>query len=74
MVSYGYAFETGNHSMEEALKIADKKCMNIKNKKYRLIEAEVKFMGFRTLEISHAAEIHIKEGQLEVTTEDGLIL
>lgn len=29
-------------------------------------------MGFRTLEISHAAEIHIKEGQLEVTTEDGI--
>ncbi len=30
-------------------------------------------MGFRTLEISHAAEIHIKEGQLEVTTKEGLI-
>lgn len=30
-------------------------------------------MGFRTLEISHAAEIHIKEGQLEVTTEEGTI-
>ena len=29
-------------------------------------------MGFRTLEISHAAEIHIKEGQLEVITEDGI--
>lgn len=29
-------------------------------------------MGFRTLEISHAAEIHIKEGQLEVTTEEGI--
>ena len=28
-------------------------------------------MGFRTLEISHAAEIHIKEGQLEITTEEG---
>lgn len=28
-------------------------------------------MGFRTLEISHAAEIHIKEGQLEIATEDG---
>ena len=27
-------------------------------------------MGFRTLEISHAAEIHIKEGQLEITTDD----
>lgn len=31
-------------------------------------------MGFRTLEISHAAEIHIKEGQLEVTTEEGVAL
>ena len=30
-------------------------------------------MGFRTIEISHAAEIHIKEGQLEVTTEEGTI-
>ena len=30
---------------------------------------EVKYMGFRTLEISRAAEIHIKEGQLEITTE-----
>ena len=29
-------------------------------------------MGFRTLEISHAAEIHIKEGQLEITTDDGI--
>lgn len=29
-------------------------------------------MGFRTLEISHAAEIHIKEGQLEITTEEGV--
>ena len=28
-------------------------------------------MGFRTLEISHDAEIHIKEGQFEVLTEDG---
>ena len=28
-------------------------------------------MGFRTLEISKAAEIHIKEGQLEITTEEG---
>lgn len=26
-------------------------------------------MGFRTLEICHTAEIHIKEGQLEITTE-----
>lgn len=31
-------------------------------------------MGFRTLEISHAAEIHIKEGQLEITTEEGIAL
>lgn len=29
-------------------------------------------MGFRTLEISHAAEIHIKEGQLEITTEESI--
>ena len=29
-------------------------------------------MRFRTLEISHAAEIHIKEGQLEITTDDGI--
>ena len=29
-------------------------------------------MGFRTLEISHAAEIHIKEGQLEIATDDGI--
>lgn len=29
-------------------------------------------MGFRTLEISHAAEIHIKEGQLEIATDDGV--
>ena len=28
-------------------------------------------MGLSTLEISHAAEIHIKEGQLEITTEEG---
>lgn len=31
-------------------------------------------MGYRTLEISNAAEIHIKEGQLEVTTEEGVVL
>lgn len=30
-------------------------------------------MGYRTLEISRAAEIHIKEGQLEITTEEGTI-
>ena len=29
-------------------------------------------MGFRTLEISNAAEIHIKEGQMEITTEEGV--
>ncbi len=28
-------------------------------------------MGFRTLEIGQAAEIHIKEGQLEVATKEG---
>ena len=31
-------------------------------------------MGFRTLEISHAAEIHIKEGELEVTTGESIAL
>ena len=31
-------------------------------------------MGFRTLEISSAAELHIREGQLEITTEEGCIL
>lgn len=30
-------------------------------------------MGFRTLEISHAAEIHINDGQLEITTEEGVV-
>ena len=30
-------------------------------------------MGFRTLEISQAAEIHIKEGQLEITSKDGTV-
>ena len=29
-------------------------------------------MGFRTLDINRAAEIHIKEGQLEITTEEGV--
>lgn len=29
-------------------------------------------MGFRTLEISRAAEIHIREGQLEITSDDGV--
>lgn len=28
-------------------------------------------MGFRTLEIGRAADIHIKEGQLEITSEEG---
>ena len=27
-------------------------------------------MGFRTLEISHEAEKHIKEGQLVITTDE----
>ena len=31
-------------------------------------------MGFRTLDISKAAELHIKEGQLEITTEEGVAL
>ena len=31
-------------------------------------------MGFRTLEISRAAEIHIKEGQLKITTDDGVAI
>lgn len=30
-------------------------------------------MGFRTLEISREAEIHIRDGQLEVTTKEGVI-
>lgn len=30
-------------------------------------------MGFRTLEISHEAEIHIKDKQLEVTTAEGVV-
>ena len=29
-------------------------------------------MGFRTLEIGQASEIHIREGQLEVLSKDGL--
>ena len=40
--------------------------------KYLGFSGEVKFMGFRTLEISRAAEIHIKEGQLEITTDNGV--
>jgi len=31
-------------------------------------------MGYRTLEISTACEIHIKEGQLEITSDAGTIL
>lgn len=30
-------------------------------------------MGFRTVAISQAVEIHIKEGQLEITTAEGNI-
>ena len=37
--------------------------------KYLGFSGEVKFMGFRTLEISCAADIHIKEGQLKITTD-----
>lgn len=29
-------------------------------------------MAFRTLEISNEAEIHIKDGQLEVTNKNGI--
>ena len=31
-------------------------------------------MGYRTLEISSSCEIHIEEGQLEVTSDSGSIL
>ena len=31
-------------------------------------------MGFRTLEISQASEIHIRNGQLEVTSKEGTVL
>lgn len=31
-------------------------------------------MAFRTLEINNAAEIHIKDGQIEVATEEGVVL
>ena len=31
-------------------------------------------MGYRTLEMSSPCEIHIKEGQLEVTSDSGSIL
>ncbi len=36
------------------------------------LERRAIIMGFRTLEISNAAEIHIKEGQMEITTEKGV--
>ena len=39
-----------------------------------LILKSINTMGFRTLEINKQAEIHIKEGQLEVTTEDGIAI
>ncbi len=31
-------------------------------------------MGFRTLETSQAAELHIRNGQLEVSTKEGLAM
>ena len=31
-------------------------------------------MSFRTVEISNAAEIHIRSGQLEITKEEGASL
>ena len=31
-------------------------------------------MGFRTLELSQAAEVHIKNGQLEISTADGVVM
>lgn len=31
-------------------------------------------MGFRTLEIGQAAELHIKKEQLEITTSEGVAL
>lgn len=31
-------------------------------------------MGFRTVEISRACEIHIKEGQLEISSDEGTVL
>lgn len=31
-------------------------------------------MGFRTIDIGQAAELHIKCGQLEITTGDGIFL
>ena len=30
-------------------------------------------MGFRTLEISTSAEIHVRKSQLEITNQDGII-
>ena len=31
-------------------------------------------MAFRTVEISNAAEIYIKEGQPEITNEEGIVI
>lgn len=31
-------------------------------------------MGFRTMEISQSAELHIKNGQLEISSQDGVVL
>ena len=31
-------------------------------------------MGFRTVEISRACEIHIKEGRLEISSDEGTVL
>lgn len=31
-------------------------------------------MGFRTLEISSSAEIHVRKGQLEITNQEGIII
>ena len=31
-------------------------------------------MGFRTLEISTSAEIHVRKSQLEITNQDGIIM
>lgn len=37
-------------------------------------EIGLAIMGFKTLEISTSCEIHIKEGQLEVTSDAGVAL
>lgn len=46
----------------------------LKNQINKERTARGKYMGFRTLEISQAAELHIKSGQLEITTEEGTSL